>query len=249
MRTFSRSFFLPSKTFATVAADLQGSIDYLQRDWTPERRAKLERCLSQRIANRACVFENIRKDLNVAACIRTLDAFGFADFYSIEGSSLSRQEAKRESVLSKGSNSWVVPRRFHKTADCIRSLKGHGYAILATDLSPTATPIGSFDFSKWRKFALVFGNESTGISNEMRSLADATFILPMAGMVESLNVSAALAATLGILHERGLLRDLPLTKEQQLQLQLQVLMNCIPNSADFFTQATTSRSAPLNSHG
>lgn len=40
------------------------------------------------------------------------------------------------------------------------------------------------------------GNENIGISDEMRSLADETFTLPMCGFAESFNLSVATAITL-----------------------------------------------------
>jgi tRNA (guanosine-2'-O-)-methyltransferase len=43
--------------------------------------------------------------------------------------------------------------------------------------------------------ALVFGNEHRGISDEAAEQADGTFIIPMFGMVQSLNVSVATAVT------------------------------------------------------
>jgi tRNA (guanosine-2'-O-)-methyltransferase len=43
---------------------------------------------------------------------------------------------------------------------------------------------------------LVFGNEHRGVSSEAESLADEKFIIPMHGMVQSLNVSVAAAVVL-----------------------------------------------------
>ena len=40
------------------------------------------------------------------------------------------------------------------------------------------------------------GNENSGISQEMRDLADETFTLPMCGFAESFNLSVATAITL-----------------------------------------------------
>ena len=44
--------------------------------------------------------------------------------------------------------------------------------------------------------ALVFGNEHSGVSDEIRSLADGNFIIPQAGIIQSLNISVACAVTL-----------------------------------------------------
>ena len=44
--------------------------------------------------------------------------------------------------------------------------------------------------------AVIFGNEHAGVSAEAESLADGSYAIPMAGFVESLNVSVAAAVTL-----------------------------------------------------
>jgi tRNA (guanosine-2'-O-)-methyltransferase len=44
--------------------------------------------------------------------------------------------------------------------------------------------------------ALVFGNETRGVSEEAAALADGSLIIPMMGMVESLNISVACAVSM-----------------------------------------------------
>ena len=43
--------------------------------------------------------------------------------------------------------------------------------------------------------ALVFGNEHSGVSDEIRTLADGNFIIPQVGMIRSLNISVACAVS------------------------------------------------------
>ena len=52
------------------------------------------------------------------------------------------------------------------------------------------------------KFALVFGTEDKGISDEVIEAADEFVRIPMCGMVESLNVSASAAILIYILSQR-----------------------------------------------
>lgn len=61
--------------------------------------------------------------------------------------------------------------------------------VVASDLSPSAVPIGEIDWSV--KTAVVLGNEERGISDSMRNMADATFVIPMRGFVRSFNMSVA----------------------------------------------------------
>ena len=43
---------------------------------------------------------------------------------------------------------------------------------------------------------MVFGNEHNGVSDEIRALADGNFVIPQAGIIQSLNISVACAVTL-----------------------------------------------------
>ena len=44
--------------------------------------------------------------------------------------------------------------------------------------------------------ALVFGNETFGVSDNIRKYADGDFIIPQVGIIKSLNISVACAVTL-----------------------------------------------------
>ncbi|HQQ99907.1 MAG TPA: TrmH family RNA methyltransferase, partial [Ferruginibacter sp.] len=44
--------------------------------------------------------------------------------------------------------------------------------------------------------ALVFGNEHSGVSEEIIAMADGNFIIPQVGIIRSLNISVACAVTL-----------------------------------------------------
>ena len=46
------------------------------------------------------------------------------------------------------------------------------------------------------KIALVFGNEHSGVSEEILTYTDGNFIIPQLGMIQSLNISVACAVTL-----------------------------------------------------
>lgn len=70
--------------------------------------------------------------------------------------------------------------------------------VVASDLSPSAVPMGDIDWSV--KTAVVLGNEERGISDSMRKLADATFVIPMRGFVRSFNMSVACSIILAHLN-------------------------------------------------
>jgi hypothetical protein len=77
------------------------------------------------------------------------------------------------------------------------------------------------------------GNESEGISEEMRAAADATFTLPMCGFAESFNLSVATAITLAYLSAcsteegRGPLRPGDLDEHEVNCLRLKGILNSL----------------------
>ncbi len=59
-----------------------------------------------------------------------------------------------------------------------------------------STSVSLYDLDLTRPVALVFGNEHDGVSEEARHLADGNFLVPMMGVVQSLNISVACAVSL-----------------------------------------------------
>ncbi len=70
------------------------------------------------------------------------------------------------------------------------ALKGHGLRCLAA-VSRGGTPYSEVDVTS--PFALVLGNEASGLPSQLAPRLDATVTIPMGGGAESLNVSTAAA--------------------------------------------------------
>ena len=66
--------------------------------------------------------------------------------------------------------------------------------VLATNLSARAVDFREIDYT--RPTCILMGQEKTGITAEALALADCDIIIPMVGMVQSLNVSVASALIL-----------------------------------------------------
>ncbi|MNM96180.1 tRNA (guanosine(18)-2'-O)-methyltransferase [compost metagenome] len=93
-----------------------------------------------------------------------------------------------------GSNSWVNVKTHPTIVDAVTHLKDQGMQILATNLSARAVDFREVDYT--RPTCVLLGQEKTGITEEALRLADQDIIIPMIGMVQSLNVSVASALIL-----------------------------------------------------
>lgn len=158
---------------------------------TPERLQKIIAAASSRQFSLRVVIENIHDAHNVSAIFRTCDAVGVPKITLLY---TKETFPKIHKVTSASANKWVDIEKFDDIHKCIESLHSEGFKIYASFLNKNAKNL--YDIDLTQKVALVFGNEHRGVSEEMITLADDLFYIPMRGMVQSLNVSVAAAVTL-----------------------------------------------------
>ena len=159
---------------------------------TPERRAKLSDVLAKRQPDLTVVLENVFDPHNISAVMRTCDAVGIQEIF-ILNTKIPRHK-KFGPRSSSSAAKWLTIHQFEETEACFAALRKRYSVILTTHLSTDATSLYSIDFT--RSTALIFGNEHSGVSEEIRALADGNFIIPQMGIIRSLNISVACAVSL-----------------------------------------------------
>lgn len=172
-------------------------IAWLAEFMLPERYDVLRRTVAMRTRYMTILAENTFHSQNAAALIRHCEAFGLQQMHTVETVCRFNPNA----AIVRGTDRWVDIRRHRSTAEAIAALRGEGYRIVATTPHREDTTPESFDVTRGR-FALVFGTEHAGISEEVLASADEFLRIPMCGMVESLNVSASAAILIYMLSER-----------------------------------------------
>jgi len=158
---------------------------------TKERTEKVKKILSHRQPDLRIVLEEVKNTHNASAVVRTCDAAGihYVDIISSKQEFFPVNEA-----ISTRAEKWLQFQYYTSTRDCLIRLKEKGFKIAATHLSSDSLPYTSVDYTQ--PIALVFGNEAGGISEEALSLADHKIIIPMVGMVQSLNLSVSVGIIL-----------------------------------------------------
>lgn len=164
---------------------------------TEERREVLQRTISQRTHYMRIMTENMFHPQNASAIMRHCEAFGIQQIHTVE----DRCKFDPSVNIVRGTQKWVDVEHHATTAEALTSLKADGYRIVATTPHRCSATPESFDVTRG-KFALVFGTEHAGISDEVIEAADDFLMIPMCGMVESLNVSASAAILIYMLSER-----------------------------------------------
>lgn len=162
------------------------------KEFKSEKRLnKIVTTLKQRQFDLMVVLENIHDPHNVSAIFRTCDAVGIPKVslvYTIE---------KFPKIGKKSSASafkWVEREKYKSIELCYDELRKNGFKIYASSISNDSKNIYELDLSD--KVAIVLGNEHRGVSEDAAKLADERIVIPMFGMVQSLNVSVAAAIIL-----------------------------------------------------
>jgi len=159
---------------------------------TPERTERLASVLNKRQDDITVVLENVYDPHNISAVMRTCDAVGVQEIF-ILNTKIPRHKkwgAKSSSSAAK----WLTVHQFDDAGQCFSSLRKRYSSILTTYLGNDSIGLHQLDLTK--SIALVFGNEHSGVSDEIRQLADGNFVIPQAGIIRSLNISVACAVTL-----------------------------------------------------
>ena len=157
---------------------------------TPERFRRLRTTLDRRQPDLTVVMENVHKPHNFSAVLRSCDAVGVLEAHAVT----PRGPVKGHRATSSGSNRWVRAHTYGTTAEAVAVVKEQGLQILAADLREGAIPYREADFT--RPTAILMGQEKFGLSDEGAEAADGFVIVPMVGLVASLNVSVAAALLL-----------------------------------------------------
>lgn len=159
---------------------------------TPERNDRLTGVLNKRQPDLTVLLENVFDPHNISAVMRTCDAVGIQDIYILNTRIPPHKKwgAKSSSSAAK----WLSIHQFTDADACIAEIRKHYKKIYTTHLSSNA--VGLHELNLTEPVCLVFGNEHSGVSEEIIAMADGNFIIPQVGIIKSLNISVACAVCL-----------------------------------------------------
>lgn len=157
---------------------------------TPERFARLRRALTRRQPDLAVLMDGVHKSHNFSAILRNCDAVGVLEAHVVvPGGGLDLHHG-----TSAGTRKWVEVHRHASVADAVERLRRRGFTVVAAHPSSESVDYRELDYTT--PTALMMGAELHGVSEEGLRLADRHVVIPMLGMVHSLNVSVATALLL-----------------------------------------------------
>lgn len=137
------------------------------------------------LGNRILILDNIQDPGNLGTIIRSSVAFNFTSVVlSLDTVSKYNNKVIR-STQGMLFNTNVIS---CDIKELIKKLKDEDYMIYATDV---VGGVNVKDIKKPSKFAIVMGNEGSGVSSDIKALADCNLYIKMNKDCESLNVAVA----------------------------------------------------------
>lgn len=161
---------------------------------TDRRIERVQRTVDSR-HQAAVILEDIHDPYNAQAVFRTCDAMGIQHVHIVFEQERPFDPRDMGKPSSSSAHKWLNFTIHNSSADCITDLKAEGYEVVATVLEPDSESLFEIDLTAPR-VALLLGNEHRGLSSHAVELADRKLMIPMRGMVQSLNLSVTAALCL-----------------------------------------------------
>jgi len=140
--------------------------------------------------SRVVLFDSLRDPHNFGAALRVCDCFDFRTIVYFKGNSSGVSPAAVKVSAGAAFHVDIYECNLNKA---VKRLAEAGFSICALEAEGDCT---IYDMPIPDKLCLVIGSEGEGVRHNIRRTADHLVSIPMAGRVNSLNVSCALTAAL-----------------------------------------------------
>jgi tRNA G18 (ribose-2'-O)-methylase SpoU len=128
--------------------------------------------------------ENWQHDFNIGSVVRTANAFGAREVHIVG----NRRWNRRGAMVT---DRYQHVRHHPTVEDFAAWARGEGLPVIGIDNLPGAVPLETYSLPA--SCALVFGQESVGLTDAVREAADATLAIAQYGSTRSINAGAAAA--------------------------------------------------------
>jgi len=135
------------------------------------------------------VLDNIRSLNNIGSVFRTSDAFLIEKIYLCGITAKPPHKDIHKTAL--GSTDTVAWEYAESTLDVIEKLKKSEVVICTIEQAENAMMLNDFKPKANCTYALVFGNEVKGVSQEVVNVSDVVIEIPQFGTKHSLNISVS----------------------------------------------------------
>ena len=140
------------------------------------------------------VLDNVRSQHNIGSAFRTCDAFR-TERICLCGISATppTPEIHKAALGAEFSVGWEY---FDTAMAAVSKLREEGFTIVSVEQTENSTMLQDFRPEPGKRYALVFGNEVKGVSQEVADTSDICLEIPQFGTKHSLNVSVSIGIVL-----------------------------------------------------
>lgn len=132
------------------------------------------------------VLDNVRSMHNVGSVFRTADGFALEQVMLCGITAKPpHREIEKTALGATQSIKWSY---FDNTLDAVKNLRENGFEIIAVEQAENSTMLNLFKPEKNKKYALIFGNEVDGVSDEVMQQIDDCIEIPQFGTKHSFNI-------------------------------------------------------------
>ena len=135
------------------------------------------------------VLDNVRSMNNVGSVFRTADAFIIEAVWLCGITATPPHREIQKTAL--GATESVEWKYFSTTAEAVKELKESGYIIISVEQAEGAVSLERYVPAADKKYALVFGHEIKGVSEDVVNMSDACIEIPQYGTKHSFNVAVS----------------------------------------------------------
>ncbi len=135
------------------------------------------------------ILDDIRSLHNIGSVFRTADAFLVEKIYLCGITATPPNKEIHKTAL--GATETVTWEHCESVLEVIENLKKENVNVLAIEQVESAIFLQDFKVEKDKKYALVFGNEVYGVSQEAVALCNGCIEIPQLGTKHSLNISVS----------------------------------------------------------
>jgi tRNA G18 (ribose-2'-O)-methylase SpoU len=132
------------------------------------------------------VLDNVRSLHNVGSAFRTADGFAVEAIYLC---GITAQPPHREiEKTALGATQSIKWQYFENVIDAVNQLKADNYKIVAIEQAESSISLLNHQPKANEKYALFFGNEVNGVSEEVMESIDTCIEIPQFGTKHSFNI-------------------------------------------------------------
>lgn len=135
------------------------------------------------------ILDNVRSLHNIGSVFRTADAFLVEKIYLCGITATPPHKDIHKTAL--GATESVDWEYHRETGELLKNLMANGYKTIAVEQAVNSVKLNGFQLQAYTKYALVFGNEVKGVSQEIVSACDLVLEIPQQGTKHSLNISVS----------------------------------------------------------